>query len=80
MVWSATVNEGKCEAVPGTILDVTKQAILVATGAGVLVLNEIQPANSKRLTVAQYLAGHRVTIGQRFDAVPPSAPTGVNQV
>ena len=80
MVWSATVNEGKCEAVPGTILDVTKQAILVATGAGVLVLNEIQPANSKRLTVAQYLAGHRVAVGQRFDAVPPSAPTGVNQV
>jgi methionyl-tRNA formyltransferase len=73
MVWSATAGPAETGVVPGTIIDVTKQAIYVATGDGVLALKEIQPANSKRLTVMQYLAGHRVSAGQHFDAVlPPS--------
>lgn len=72
MVWSATQSSGKPDVVPGTIIEVTKQSIHVATGDGVLALREIQPSNSKRLTVAQYLAGHRVSAGQRFDAAPPS--------
>lgn len=71
MVWSATPSAVKVDAAPGTIIDVTKQAIHVATGIGVLVLMEIQPANSKRLTVGQYLAGHPVAIGRRFEAEPP---------
>ncbi len=71
MVWSATQSPGKLEVAPGTIIEVTKQSIHVATGDGVLALKEIQPSNSKRLTVAQYLAGHRVSAGQRFDAEPP---------
>lgn len=74
MVWSATAGPAETSVVPGTIIDVTKQAISVATGDGVLALREIQPANSKRLTVMQYLAGHRVSAGQRFDAaLPPPA-------
>lgn len=73
MVWSATASTAKTDTVPGTIIDVTKQSLQVATGEGVLTVREIQPANSKRLTVAQYLAGHRVAVGQRFDAAPPSA-------
>jgi methionyl-tRNA formyltransferase len=71
MVWSATAGPAGASAGPGTIIDVTKQSIHVATGDGVLALREIQPANSKRLTVAQYLAGHRVIVGHRFDAEPP---------
>jgi len=71
MVWGATQSPGKPDAVPGTIIEVTKQSIQVATGDGVLALKEIQPSNSKRLTVGQYLAGHRVSAGQRFDAEPP---------
>jgi methionyl-tRNA formyltransferase len=48
---------------PGTIVTVNKQAILVATGEGVLEIREIQTANSKRMSVGQFLAGHRVTTG-----------------
>jgi methionyl-tRNA formyltransferase len=73
MVWSATQSPGKPDVMPGTIIEVTKQSIQVATGDGVLALKEIQPSNSKRLTVAQYLAGHRVSAGQRFDAEPSSS-------
>lgn len=73
MVWSAAASPAGAGAVPGTIIDVTKQTIHVATREGVLALREIQPANSKRLTVMQYLAGHRLSAGQRFDPVPPPA-------
>lgn len=48
---------------PGMILDVTKQAIHVQTGHGVLHLIEIQPANKKRMAVSQYMAGHHIEIG-----------------
>jgi len=72
MVWSATASPAAAGAAPGTITEVTKQAIHVATGEGLLVLREIQPANSKRLTAAQYVTGHRVLVGQRFDIAPPS--------
>ena len=48
---------------PGTIIGVTKQGIQVQTGHGVLRLLDIQPANKKRMMVADYLAGHRLEIG-----------------
>ena len=48
---------------PGTIVAVNKQAIVVATGSGLLDIREIQTANSKRMSVGQFLAGHRVTVG-----------------
>jgi methionyl-tRNA formyltransferase len=50
---------------PGTIMGVTKHAILVQTGHGVLHLIEIQPANKKRMAVADYVAGHHVEVGMR---------------
>jgi len=38
----------------------------VATGEGVLEIREIQTANSKRMSVGQFLAGHRVTAGMQL--------------
>jgi methionyl-tRNA formyltransferase len=51
------------EEPPGRIIAVTKEAIHVATGQGVLAVRELQPANSRRMTVAQYLAGHSIEAG-----------------
>ena len=51
--------------VPGTIIGVTKNAILVQTGQGVLRLLEIQPANKKRMAVADYVVGHQIDVGIR---------------
>ena len=50
---------------PGTIIEVTKRAIYVQTGQGVLGFLEIQPANKKRMAVADYVAGHRIDVGIR---------------
>lgn len=55
---------------PGRIIAVTKDTILVSTGLGTICLKEIQPANSRRMTIAQYLAGHSVEVGQQFGAEP----------
>jgi len=48
---------------PGRIIAVTTNAIHVATGEGILAVKELQPANSRRMTVAQYLAGHSLHAG-----------------
>jgi len=45
---------------------VTKEGIAVATGNGVLLITEIQPANGRRMTAEQYVAGHPITPGLRL--------------
>ncbi len=51
---------------PGTIIGVSKHGIRVKTGGGVLKLIDIQPANKKRMSVSQYIAGHRIEVGTCF--------------
>jgi methionyl-tRNA formyltransferase len=65
-IWKAASTVGATTEMPGTIVTVDKQAIVVTTGAGLLDVREIQTANSKRMSVAQFLAGHRVTPGVQF--------------
>jgi methionyl-tRNA formyltransferase len=48
---------------PGVIIAVTHEAIHVATGEGVFAVMELQPANSRRMVVSQYLAGHPIAVG-----------------
>lgn len=62
-IWRASVRTESSGATPGTIVAVTKEGLHVATGDHVLVIAEIQPANSRRMSVAQYLAGHPVKQG-----------------
>lgn len=61
---------GCAEAAPGTILEVTNDALRIATGKGSLLIQEIQPASGKRLSVRQYLAGHPVAVGSRLTPAP----------
>lgn len=58
-------------AVPGLVTKVAKDRIDVATGGGTIHIREIQPSNSRRMTVAQYLAGHRLAEGIGLQASPP---------
>ena len=51
---------------PGRVETVAKDAIHVATGQGILAIKEIQPANSRRMAVTQYLAGHPVQVGMQL--------------
>ena len=62
-IWRAHALPGSTTKTPGTVVAVTNEAIHVATGEGVLALLELQPANSRRMAVAQYVAGHPIAVG-----------------
>lgn len=67
-IWKAVAVPEPAQAQRGTLVAVTKQSIRVATGNGVLEILEIQTANSKRMPVGQFLAGHRIDSGVRLGA------------
>ncbi len=47
----------------GLVLRAGNTGIAVSTGDGTLVINELQPAGRRRMTAAQYLAGHPLKPG-----------------
>lgn len=65
-IWRALALPGPVTEPPGIVVAVTTKAIHVATGEGVLAVTELQPANSRRMVVSQYLAGHPVAVGERL--------------
>ena len=65
---SADTCEG--EVTPGTIVNIGKDSLEVMTGQGLLVVTELQPANRKRMSVAQYLAGNRISPGMTLTPNP----------
>lgn len=73
-VWKAAVRSEHFLQEPGTIVHITKHSIQVATGQGILELLEVQTANSKRMPVSQFLAGHQVAVGARFWSGGASLP------
>lgn len=52
--------------VPGEVLRAEADQLIVACGSGVLALREIQPAGSKRMSAAAFLAGRSLLPGARF--------------
>lgn len=51
----------------GTILAVERTAVVIACGDGAVAVSELQKAGGKRLPVQQFLAGHPLKVGDRFD-------------
>lgn len=74
-IWKVVTQVSATTDTPGTIVAVHKQSILVATGEGLLDIREIQTANSKRMAVSQFLAGHRVVVGRQLGS-SPTTPLG----
>jgi methionyl-tRNA formyltransferase len=70
---AAALDRPAPTAPPGTIVAVEKEGLLVSTGSGVLRITELQPANSRRMSVAHYLAGHPLMPGRRLGPSPSPA-------
>jgi methionyl-tRNA formyltransferase len=52
---------------PGTVVDVSRDAIRVATGdGGRLSIEEVQPEGKRPMRVRDYLAGRPLQVGARF--------------
>ena len=64
-LWQATPVAGEGEI--GTILAVDRSRVVIACGEGALAVSELQKAGGKRLPVQQFLAGHALKVGERFD-------------
>lgn len=64
-LWRAEPVSGQGEI--GQILAVDRKQIVVACGAGALAISELQKAGGKRLPVQQFLAGHPLQPGDRFE-------------
>jgi methionyl-tRNA formyltransferase len=63
------VTEATTGAAPGHIIAAANDGIAVASGQGVILITELQPANSRRMAIKDYLAGHRVSPGLRLGHV-----------
>ncbi|MCG8586202.1 MAG: methionyl-tRNA formyltransferase, partial [Pirellulales bacterium] len=53
-------------AEPGTTVHVGKDRLAIATGDGVLLVESLQPSGKRAMPVADFLRGHRVSIGDRW--------------
>ncbi len=64
-LWKATPAESRC-GLPGEILHTSNAGILVASGEGALLVQELQPEGARRMTAAQFLSGHPMRAGDRI--------------
>ncbi|MDP2015687.1 methionyl-tRNA formyltransferase [Hydrogenophaga sp.] len=69
-VWAAHAEDAASGRAPGEVLAADADGIRVATGAGVLVLTELQRAGGKRLAVGDFLRGFALAPGQVLAAAP----------
>ncbi len=64
----SVIDETEADATPGTVLVVSEDRIVVASGQNQVVLTSIQPAGKRQMTVLEFLRGNEVQPGDRFGA------------
>ena len=67
-IFSTRVITGgqKEKAEPGCVVAILEDGPVVQTGEGSLLLHEVQPANRRRMSGADYVRGHGLTMGTRL--------------
>lgn len=65
-IWKASVTGENTPEEPGCVIRVTKDAMEVATGEGVLSLQEVQLEGKKRMEIDAFLRGYKVEEGTFF--------------
>lgn len=63
-VWKGRVLDTASSGVPGTIVNVSRKGIVVQTGKGKLLIEEIQMPSSRRMTVDEYIRGNTLETGK----------------
>jgi methionyl-tRNA formyltransferase len=67
-IWSATALDSNTHATPGTVVQLHADAFDVATGDGVLRVHQVQRPGGKRISAAEYLHSHALSIGMLLGA------------
>jgi len=66
-LWQASViASGRSSGKPGEIINASNDGIVVACGHNALRIEVLQPAGGKKLTAAQFMAGHSISNSDRF--------------
>lgn len=65
-VWKAHLIESAEKDVPGKILEINKNEIKVSCGKGALGISQLQLSGEKRMQVAPFICGHKVTKGDKL--------------
>jgi len=65
-LWRTQVEPAPTCALPGTVVSVSSDGIDVACGQHQLRLQELQPANRRRMTARDFAQGYRIEPGDRF--------------
>jgi methionyl-tRNA formyltransferase len=63
-IWQAMPVAG--QGTPGEVLAANREGVVVACADGALCISELQKAGGKRLSAAQFLAGHPIVPGASF--------------
>ena len=65
-IWSASAHDIKSPAIPGEIVEVSRQGIDVATADGILRLTEIQIPGKRAMSAADFLNANTLSIGEHL--------------
>ena len=65
--WKAIPTDDETSKEPGTVLSAGNDGIKVSCGGKVLVVTEIQAPGKKRMAVGDYLRGHSLESGIKFE-------------
>lgn len=52
--------------IPGEVVDISKEGLIVQTGEGTLCLNTVHPESSKPMDIKSFIAGHKIGVGFKF--------------
>lgn len=69
-IWQASVKEPGVGS-PGTILRADKSGLVVACGQQALRILQLQREGGRRVGAPEFLAGHPLSVGERFVTGPP---------
>jgi len=62
----AVHSDSPLAATPGEVVHVASKALHVATGSGLLALEQVQPAGKKPMPIDAFLRGNPIKVGDRF--------------
>ncbi len=62
----AAVEDHAGGSIPGTVLEVKDDRLLIAAGSGAVAPKSIQPVGKRLMSIAEFLHGHSVKPGDRF--------------
>jgi len=65
-IYGGEVRKGTSPKEPGSIIWIGSDFIEVSTGDGSFLIREVQPEGKRRMSVRDFLSGHRIAIGMVF--------------